>query len=419
MPGVNRVTTEGVFRLVLQAALLVACAAVVHPADVKLRGLPMSAPEAIGLSGTHLRHIESAVKAAMDAGEVPGAVVLVARRGRIGYLKAFGSRAVEPVQEAMTADTIFDMASLTKVMATAPAIMHLVERGEIRLDDKVKRYLPKFTGAGKDAVTVRQLLVHYSGLRPDFDLHKFWEGYPAAIEELWLESTSSDPGKDFVYSDLNFIALGEIVRVVSGKSLDIYALETIYRPLGMADTGFNPPSAALKRVAPTESRNRSLEYLKGEPLPGVFNEVIRGVVHDPTAWRMRGVAGHAGLFSTARDTARYAQMLLNRGRYGGRRILAPLTVEAMTSPQSPRPALLLRGYGWDIDTAYSSPRGDIFSGGFGHTGFTGTSLWIHPPTSTFVVLLTNRLHPQGSGDATHLRGAVANVVAASIVDVPR
>ncbi len=401
--------------LLVSAALLPVALSGGAAEKLTARGLPSVAPEVLGMSGARLGLIDAAVGATIEAREVPGAVVLVARHGRIAYLKAFGHRARVPEIEPMTVDTIFDMASLTKVMATAPSIMLLVEDGRIRLDDRVKRYLPKFTGGGKDAVTVRQLLTHYSGLRPDFDLSRPWEGYDAALEELWLETTRSDPGKEFVYSDLNFIALGEIVRKVSGKGLDTFALENVYGPLRMNDTAFTPPASWRPRIAPTESRNRSLEYLKGEPRAGEFEQMLRGAVHDPTAWRMGGVAGHAGLFSSARDVAIYAQMLLSGGRSQGRRFLGPLTVKAMTSPQSPRQAVGLRGYGWDIDTAYSVPRGDLFDGGFGHTGFTGTSLWIHPSSDTFIVVLSSRLHPDGKGDAARLRGLVANIVAGAII----
>ncbi len=383
------------------------------PAQNLPKWLPQGTPESCGLLSSQLKYIDEAVAAAIQAKEIPGAVVLVGRRGRIGYFKAFGRRALEPQPEPMTTDTIFDMASLTKVLATTPAILLLAERGTLRLDDRVKRYLPKFTGGGKDAITIRQLLTHYSGLRPDFDLSKSWEGYDAAMDELWQEKTQSDPGKEFVYSDLNFIALGEIVHAASGMSLAEFCRENIYLRLGMTDTSFNPPPAWRPRIAPTESRSRSLEYLKGKGTPVQSGEILRGEVHDPTAWRMGGVAGHAGLFSTARDVAIYAQMLLNRGSYQNKRFLSPLTVQAMTSPQSPRAALQLRGLGWDIETSYSSPRGDLFGAGFGHTGFTGTSLWIHPPTQTFVVILTSRLHPDGKGDVTHLRGVIANVVASA------
>jgi CubicO group peptidase (beta-lactamase class C family) len=278
----------------------------------------------------------------------------------------------------------------------------------------VKRYLPLFTGGGKEMITVRQLLTHYSGLRPDFDLSKSWEGYESALQELWKETTQGEPGKEFVYSDLNFIALGELVRTVSGKKLDAFSRENIYEALGMSETRFNPPPEWRERIAPTESRAHSLAYLKGQGNPADATGFLRGEVHDPTAWRMEGVAGHAGLFSSARDVAVYAQMFLDRGVCGGRRFLSPLAISAMTTPQSPRAALPLRGLGWDIESSYSSPRGDLFGSGYGHTGFTGTSLWVHPASETFVVILSNRVHPDGKGDATHLRGVIANVVAASI-----
>lgn len=377
-------------------------------------GLPQSSPQAIGLRADQLNRIDDAVAAAIKAGETPGAVVLVARHGKIGYWKAFGSRSLQPQGERMTVGTIFDMASLTKVMATTPAIMLLVQNGVVRIGDRVKRYLPLFTGGGKDDITVRHLLVHYSGLPADFDLSKSWQGREAALEELWRLPTSTTPGREFLYSDLNFIALGEIVRAVSGRSLEVFTQEEIYQRLGMTETTFNPPASWLDRIAPTESRDRSLQYLKGSAAPSA-PEMLRGEVHDPTAWRMGGVAGHAGLFSSARDVAIYAQLLVNRGFYRGGSLLSPMAVRAMTSPQSPAGAPI-RGFGWDIETSYSAPRGDLFNGGFGHTGFTGTSLWVHPATESFVIILANRLHPNGKGDVTRLRAVIANIVAASIAD---
>jgi CubicO group peptidase (beta-lactamase class C family) len=378
-------------------------------------GLPHADPRTIGLDPAHLGWIDQAVQAAIDNKEIPGAVVLVARHGRIGYLKAFGNRSLEPDVESMT-DTLFDMASLTKVMPTTPAVMLLVERGAVRLGDRVRKYLPKFTGGGKETITLRQLLTHFSGLKPDFDLSHAWQGNEAALQELWREATDRQPGKEFVYSDLNFIALGEIVHAASGQTLDVFAGEQIYGPLGMRDTRFKPPPDWRPRIAPTEPRNRTLAYLKGEGTSAPSGEILRGEVHDPTAWRMGGVAGHAGLFSSARDVAIYAQTLLNGGIFGRTRILMPLTVQAMTSPQSPKETTDIRGYGWDIDTSYSAPRGDLFQDGFGHTGFTGTSLWVSPAMDSFVVILSNRVHPDGKGDATRLRAVIANIVAASISD---
>jgi CubicO group peptidase (beta-lactamase class C family) len=377
------------------------------------RGLVSAIPEAVGLLSSQLKNIDTAVQKSIEANEIPGAVVLVGRRGRIAYLKALGYRSLQPDKETMTVDTIFDMASLTKVIATTPAIMLLVESGALRLDDKVKRYLPKFSGGGKDGITVRQLLTHYSGLRPDFDLSRRWEGNDAAMEELWKETTQAEPGREFCYSDLNFLALGEIVRVLSGKTLAAFTQENLFEPLGMSDTGFQPASELRSRIAPTESPNKVPGNQKTLDAAGM----LRGEVHDPTARRMGGIAGHAGIFSSARDLAIFSQMLLNRGTYQGKRILSAMTVQAMTRPQSPQDMAQMRGLGWDIDSSYSSPRGDLFTGGYGHTGFTGTSLWIHPPSETFILLLSNRVHPDGKGDVTHLRSVIANIVAAALPEI--
>ncbi len=385
-------------------------------AEVSRKGLLPASPEEVGLLPSRLKYIDDAVEKAIEAGEVPGAVVLVARHGRIAYLKAFGSRSVQPEREPMTGDTIFDISSLTKVVATTPSIMILAENGAVRIGDRVKRYLPNFSGGGKDKITVRQLLTHYSGLAPDFDLSRQWFGYQAALQELWKASTKSEPGKEFAYSDLNFIALGEIVQAVSGKTLDVYAKERIFVPLGMTDTCFRPPATMIPRIAPTEPRKNTLAYLKGQAPAASSDQILRGEVHDPTAWRMGGVAGHAGLFSSARDLAIYAQTMLDEGTYQGRRLLAPLTVWAMTSTQSPGMSEQVRGYGWDINSDYSSPRGDIFNEGYGHTGFTGTSIWIHPPSDTVIIILTNRVHPNGGKDINTLRAVVANIVATAISD---
>jgi CubicO group peptidase (beta-lactamase class C family) len=412
---------ESLFMRIFRVVCLIIAAAVfhltmpVHSAESARKGLIQAAPDSVGLQASRLRYIDDAVLESIAARETPGAVVLVSRHGRVAYLKAFGNRSVQPRVEPMTVDTIFDVSSLTKVTATAPSIMLLVESGRLRVEDRAKRYLPDFSGAGKDAVTVRQLLTHYSGLAPDFDLSKPWSGRAEALQELWKEKTVSDPGKEFAYSDLNFIALGEIVRVVSGKALDIFAQEQIFKPLGMRETFFRPPANLVSRIAPTESRKNTLQYLKGQASESM-DKMIRGEVHDPTAWKMGGVAGHAGLFSTAQDLAIYAQMLLGKGTYQGTRLLSPMAVDAMTSPQSPPGAVQIRGLGWDIESTYSAPRGDLFHGGYGHSGFTGTSVWIHPPSDSFVIILSNRVHPDGGKDLNHLRAVIANIVAAAISD---
>ncbi len=402
---------------VVCAAAVLSSATPAFPAEIPLKGLNQTSPESVGMLSSQLKYIDEAVAASIKEGEMPGAVVLVARRGQIAYSRAFGNKSVQPKTEPMTLDTIFDIASLTKVMATAPSIMLLVENGSLRLDDKVKRYLPDFSGGGKENITVRQLLTHHSGLPPDFNLSRQWSGHAAALEELWKIGTDFEPGKEFAYSDLNFIALGEIVYAVSKEKLDVFAKEHIFLPLGLSDTYFRPPDRLMKRIAPTEPRRNTLKYLKGQMSQASLDEILRGEVHDPTAWRMGGVAGHAGMFSSAQDIAIYAQMLLDKGTSRGKRFLSPLTVEAMTTRQSPENSVQIRGFGWDIDSIYSSPRGDLFKEGFGHTGFTGVSLWIHPPTDTFVIILSNRVHPDGGKDINHLRGVVANIVAASISDI--
>jgi len=222
-----------------------------YSADAPHPGLVQTDPEAVGLLSSSLKYIDDAVAASIAEGETPGAVVLVGRHGKIAYFKAFGNRSIQPRTEPMTRDTIFDISSLTKVTATLPCVMLLVENGSLRIEDKVKRYLPNFTGGGKDSITVRQLLTHYSGLQPDFDLSKSWFGAAAALQELWKIKTDTEPGTQFAYSDLNFITLGEIVRSVSGITLDSFAQERIFMPLGMKDTFFRPPASLISRIAPT------------------------------------------------------------------------------------------------------------------------------------------------------------------------
>jgi uncharacterized protein YbbC (DUF1343 family) len=303
----------------------------------------------------------------------------------------------------MTPDTIFDLASLTKVIATTTAVMQLVERGMISLEDPVADYWPEFKAHGKEDITVRELLTHYSGLRPDLDLKLEWSGYETALPMIVEETPVAVPGTRFIYSDINFETLGEIVRRVSGQPLEVFCAQNIFQPLGMKDTFFSPPPAVHDRIAPTQ-------YQLGET-----GKMLWGEVHDLTAYNMGGVAGHAGLFSTADDLAIFAQMLLNGGTYAGARVLSPLSVEKMTTPQAPPDAMILRGLGWDIDSPYASNRGELYPlGSYGHTGWTGTSIWIDPVSRTYVILLTNRVHPDGKGDVVGLRTRVASVVAAAL-----
>lgn len=379
-------------------------------------GLPAVAQptQAPGVDPPRLSRIDALVEASIAAGELPGAVVLVGRHGRVIYERAYGHRALDPAVEAMTIDTIFDLASLTKVVATTTSVMMLVEEGRIRLNDRVATFIPEFAKHGKGDITIRHLLTHRSGLRPDVDLAAPWTGAETAIALAVDEVPLAPPGTRFVYSDINFFLLGDLVGRVSGLPLDEFARRRVFEPLGMRDTMFRPPEALRPRMAPTE---RCTPF--GWPCDGPGAEILRGVVHDPTARRMGGVAGHAGLFSTARDLARFCRMLLGGGALEGVRVLSPLAVAKMTSPASPPGEPNVRGLGWDIDSTYSSNRGELLPiGSFGHTGFTGTSLWVDPVTGTFVVFLSNRLHPDGRGDVTPLRARVATVVAAALTDVP-
>jgi uncharacterized protein YbbC (DUF1343 family)/CubicO group peptidase (beta-lactamase class C family) len=346
--------------------------------------------------------LDQTITQAIEQGRMPGAVLVVGHDGRVVYRKAYGKRALVPHAEDMTLDTIFDCASLTKVIATTSSVMKLFEEGKFRLNDKITDYIPEFQG-GKSDITIRNLMTHFSGLQPDVPLKDPWTGYDTGIKLACTFKPGGPPAARYVYSDINFILLGELVHRLSGKMLNEYSRDLIFEPLGMKDTMFQPPAALLPRIAPTER----WPVKTGAPL--------RGVVHDPTARNMGGVAGHAGLFSTANDLSRFAQMMLNGGELDGTRVFSPLTVEKFTEPQSPPDQTILRGLGWDIDSPQSGNRGELFPiGSFGHTGFTGTSIWIDPSTKTYVILLANSVHPDLRPALTALRGKVATIVAANI-----
>ena len=345
--------------------------------------------------------LDQAVQQAIEEGQIPGAVLLVGHQGQIIHRKAYGKRALVPVAEPMTVDTIFDMASLTKVVATTPSLMKLFEEGRFRLNDRITQYMPEFQG-GKSEITIRNLLTHFSGEPPDLPLIPQWSGYQTGIHMAMIEKPTAPPGAHFVYSDINFILLGELVHRLSGKMLSEYARQNIFLPLGMKETMFQPPASLVPRIAPTERSGPN-----GPPL--------RGVVHDETSRYMGGVAGHAGLFSTADDLARFCEMMLHKGELNGTRLFSPLTVEKFSTPQSPPDQPLLRGLGWDIDSPFSGNRGDLFPiGSYGHTGFTGTSIWIDPVTDTYVILLANSVHPYRRPAITGLRGKVATITAAAL-----
>ena len=340
--------------------------------------------------------IDSIVAQAVKDGNIPGAVVLIGHDGKVVYRKAFGMRSLEPTREPMTVDTIFDLASLTKCVATTTSMMKLFQDGRFRLNDPVSKYLPEFAQNGKEDVTIRELMTHFSGFGPDLDLKEAWSGRDTAFAMAMREKPAYPPGSRFLYSDINFETLGFLVEKISGMPLNEFARTSVFVPLGMKDTGFLPSSDLLPRIAPTQYDED--------------HKMLRGIVHDPTARRMGGVAGHAGLFSTADDLSKYAQDLLI-----DHKILTGLTVEKMSTPQQPPMATSERGLGWDIDSPFSTNRGELLPvGSFGHTGFTGTSLWIDPITKTYVILLTNAVHPDGKGSVVSLRTRLATAVVQSL-----
>jgi len=356
-------------------------------------------PVTIGLSADVLGRIEPLVTAEIAAGRLPGCVVCIGRHGAIGWLAAIGDRQVTPAVEPMTVDTIFDLASLTKPVATATAVMQLVEDGKLRLSDTVASHFPAFAAKGKDKITVRDLLVHASGLIADNPLADYLDGPTKAIERIMELEPLAPPGERFIYSDVNFIVLGELVAKLSGRSLADHVRERICAPAGMVDTGFLPAADRRPRIAPTEPRD-------GVPL--------RGEVHDPRAWKLGGIAGHAGLFGTATDLARYASALLAAGRDPAAPILSSRAVAEMTRSWRV-PGGGLRGLGWDKRSGFSSNRSDLYTeAAFGHGGFTGTSLWIDPRLDLFVIFLSSRLHPDGDGLVNPLAARIGSVAVAAL-----
>ncbi|WP_240911320.1 exo-beta-N-acetylmuramidase NamZ domain-containing protein [Paludisphaera soli] len=379
------------------------------------RGSEVTAPTAetaaqLGFDADRLARIDAVVEKAVAEEQIPGAVVLVGRGGGVAYAKTFGRRAVEPTSEPMTRDTIFDMASLTKPIATASSVMVLIEEGKVRPSDPIVKYFPELDNHGKGRITVDHLLRHRAGLIPDNAIGDYKDGPEAAWKRIAELQPVARPGTKFLYSDVGFIILGKLVEKVSGLPLDQFASERVFGPAGMVDAHFRPVGGdaskwpALERVAPTEKEG---------------DAYVRGVVHDPRSRALGGVAGHAGLFATADDVAAFARMLLDDGAApSGSRVLAPLTVRLMRDPAT-TPAGQRRGLGWDVATGFSSPKGDLFGpSSFGHTGFTGTSIWIDPETQTFVVILSSRLHPKSNPSPSSLRREVATLAAAALVDPP-
>ena len=333
--------------------------------------------------------LREVVRKAVAKGNPPGAVLYL-ESGEKKLTLVEGQRALSPAMEAMTEDTVFDAASLTKVVATLPCVLILMEQGKIKLEAEVRRYIPEFRGG----ITVKHLLTHTSGLRPGIPKEPVWNGYDTGIKLAVELEPEGPPDRFFRYSDINFILLGEIVRRVSGGALNEFAAKHVFGPLKMESTRFLPPDDWKPRIAPTEIDEN--------------NVMLRGVVHDPTSRKIGGVTGHAGLFTTASDLAKYARMILN----GGAGVLKPETVKLMTAPQTIATVFERRGLGWDIDSTFSRPRGKVFPiGSFGHTGFTGTSLWIEPQSKTFVIFMSSRLHPDGKGSVRDLYEEIGTVAA--------
>jgi CubicO group peptidase (beta-lactamase class C family) len=346
--------------------------------------LPRADPEAVGLSAEAFGKIDAAVQEVLDRGSAPGVVVVVVHKGAVVFRKAYGNRSLEPTKTAMLPEVIFDLASLTKPIATGTALMLLVEQGKLKVSDPLCKYLPAFRRKETEKITLEQMLVHTSGFIPDNPEKDYADGVEKSWERLLALNPVTEPGSRFAYSDVNYILLGKVVETVSGEPLDVFTRKHLYAPLGMNESGFKPQGKLKERAAPTEKRDQ--HWMLGE-------------VHDPRAFALGGVAGHAGLFSTADDLAVYAQMLLHGGEYNGKRVLQAETVKLMTTP---RDVPLkdgkkgLRAYGWDMQTPYSGNRGDVFPVGvsYGHSGFTGTSIWIDPRSRSAVIVLSNGVHPR-------------------------
>ncbi len=375
--------------------------------------LPVVAPVELGFDAEQLTAIDEIVAQGIEAKKMPGCVIAFGRQNKLAWLKAYGNKRIEwegePAQ-AMTVDTVFDLASLTKPIATATSVMLLVEQGKVKLDEPVATYLPKFVDTGdekadeqKRGVTVRHLLVHTSGLIADNAIADYEQGVDEARRRLLALKLRTPPGENFVYSDVNFLTLGLLIEKVSGQNVHEFSQQHIFQPRGMKETTYVPGAELKQRAAPTQRRN---------------DQWMQGEVHDPRAHKLDGIAGHAGLFSTANDLAKYAATMLNRGQSGGARILKEETWRLMTTANAV-PAKRtggekfegFRGLGWDLKTGFSTNGGSGRSSrAFGHGGFTGTVIWIDPEQDWFFIFLSNRVHPDGKGLVNPLAGEIATIV---------
>lgn len=358
--------------------------------------LPLAKPAEAGFDAEKLQQIVPIIERGLASKQMPGCVVLIARHGKVAWLEAYGNRNAEA---KMTTDTVFDLASLTKPIATATAVMKLVEDDKLTLSQPVARYLPDFAANGKESISVEHLLTHQGGMIADNALADYQQGVEEAWQRLFALKPVAKPQERFIYSDVGFEVLGKLVEQTSKQSLDVYTHEQVFAPLGLTDTSYLPPEGMSSRTAPTQQRNG--HWMQGE-------------VHDPRAHLLGGVAGHAGLFSTATDLAVYAQMLLNRGEYHGIRVLKGETVDEMFRPREV-PGKSLRALGWDVRSGFSSNRGTGLSDrAVGHGGFTGTVLWIDPELDLFYIFLSNRVYPDGKGSVNKLAGEIGTVIAAAV-----
>lgn len=354
--------------------------------------------------------IPAAIQRYIARGQLPGAVYWLERENR-HHATVLGSHTFDAGAAPMHIDTVFDAASLTKVVITTPAILQLSEAGKLALDDPLTRHLPECAGHGRDGITLRHLLTHTSGLEAGLPPKPSWRGAAEALALACKEVPTHPPGRHFRYSDINFILLGSIAERVSGVPLDRYAATHILAPLGMSDSGYRPRERIdAGRIAPTQRTPPNPAGLHEDLPPG---HTLQGVVHDPTARFMGGVAGHAGLFTTATDLARFARMMLGDGVLDGRRVLSAASVRLMRTEQTSADTGARRGMGWDIDSVYARrPRGDLFQvGSYGHTGFTGCVLWIDPASRTFYIFLSNRVYPDDKGAILPLYSELANLSA--------
>jgi len=367
---------------------------VLHIICLLLCGSPLLAADDL-LDAGRAATIDYMLERAVSQGFIGGGVVLVGNRSGVTYTASRGKIGFSVDANALNERTIFDIASLTKVVATAPAVMKLLEEGHISLLDPITRWFPEFEGSGREDITILNLLTHTSGLN-DIAFSPA-EPLTTAIHKAAIQKNGRLSGSRFLYADINFILLSELVHRVSGLSLDRYCRENLYGPIGMADTMFLPPLELAGSIAPTL---------------GTGNEMLTGIVQDQNARHLGGIAGHAGLFSSASDLSRYAQMILNNGRVQGRQVLGQRVLEQMTAPYFYSNGAVVRGLGWDIYSPYSSPRGSFFSEmSFGHTGYSGSSIWIDPERDLFVILLTVRFNYRDPRQINRLRSDISTIAA--------